>query len=392
MRVMMKVIFLSRFNGYNKDLSVYKPGENGFFQFGMGQFIAQEFYARNYPVRFENWRTDIRINKVVEKDIDGMKCRIFPSKKIPRFGEYSTQLVKALKTETGNDETLFHFIPNHPLNYHYYSTFIKRNRIISTHIGGANPYWLYNNLKGIKKWSSYIYYLLEKYIFLKNYDHFISPCESEVNYYRMLNKPVSSLPMFGIPREKNFYIKDRLESRKKLGLPLNRKILLQVGRAVEARGFDWIMELIDYFHGRNEYFLVFVGINKSDKYYSDLLKKGVYMTPYLYHEDLVNYYNAADLLYYLPHGNMDLNFAGTSYVPLEAMACGTPVVATTFHHFPGNQVSEVSMVPKKKGDVIPMIEDLLSLNVSRELCRKIVLDNFSWDVLIDQYWHIYNMT
>jgi glycosyltransferase involved in cell wall biosynthesis len=120
-----------------------------------------------------------------------------------------------------------------------------------------------------------------------------------------------------------------------------------------------------------------------------LKDKGVFMTPYLHHTDLPDYYNAADMLYYLPHGELDLNFAGTSYVPLEAMACGTPVVATTFHHFPGDEVHEVSRIPKMKEEVIPMIEDLLAANVSRERCREVVLKHFSWDKVIKKYWDLY---
>ena len=383
----MKVIFLSTFNGYGKDIELYRPGRDGFYQFGMGQFIAQEFYARNYPIVFENWRMDLRIKNVMEKELDGMLCRIFPSKIVKNFGEYSKLLLKAFKQEAGKNNVIFHFMPVHSLNYHYFARFIKRNKIVATHIGGANPYWKY---KHQNNWKSLMYYILEKYYFVKVYDHFITPCKPEVEYYNKVGRPVTHMPAFGISREKQFVIKDRKECRKKLGLPLNKKILLQVGRAYHARGFDWIMELIDHYQKRDDYFLAFTGINKTDEYYQNLIDRGCFITPYLPHAELPDYYNAADLLYYLPHGKLDLNFAGTSYVPLEALACGTPVVATTFHHFPGNEVAEVSRIPRSKEDIIPMIEDLLAMNVSRERCREIVLKHFSWDKVIEKHWEIYN--
>jgi len=56
-----KVVFVSTFNGYDKDRPIYYPGTDGFFLFGMGQFIAQEFKKRNYPVIFEIWRMDLKI-------------------------------------------------------------------------------------------------------------------------------------------------------------------------------------------------------------------------------------------------------------------------------------------------------------------------------------------
>lgn len=233
-------------------------------------------------------------------------------------------------------------------------------------------------------------YWLEKYVTLRPYDHFISICKPEVEYLEKLGKPVSHMTVFGISREDQFTIKNRQESRKKLGLPLDKKILLQVGRAYKIRGFEWVIDLVDHYQKKEDYFLVFAGINKSDEFYQPLKDKGVYMTPYLKHGDLPDYYNAADLSYYLLNSKVDLNFAGTSYVPLESLACGTPVVSTSFHHFPGDEVHEVSRIPKKQSDVIPMIEELLSANVSRERCRAIVLKYFSWDTVIEKHWDLYN--
>lgn len=384
----LKVIFLSRFTAYGKDLELYRPGTDGFFQFGMGQFIAREFQKRNYPVSFENWRMDVRIEQVMEKEVDSIQCRIFPSKRIRVFGEYSKELVRAFKKEAGNQDVVFHFMPNHPLNYHYFARLVRKNTIISTHLGGPNPLWKYQNGGGLPNLFNYWF---EKYFTLKPYNHVISICRPEVEYFERVNKPVTHMPIFGISREHLFTIKDRQECRKKLGLPLDKKILLQVGRAYKIRGFEWIMDLVDHYKKKEDYFLVFAGINESDEFYQPLKDKGVYMTPYLKHSDLPDYYNAADLSYYLLNSEVDLNFAGTSYVPLESLACGTPVVSTSFHHFPGDEVHEVSRIPKKQSDVIPMIEELLAANVSRERCRAIVLKYFFWDTVIEKHWDLYNL-
>lgn len=385
----IRVIFLSRFTAYGKDIELYRPGTDGFYQFGMGQFIAQEFYKRNYPVTFENWRMDLRIDAAMEKEIDGMKCRIFPSRRIRIFGEYSAELVRNFKLEAGKPDVVFHFMPNHPFNYHYFARLVRKNMIIATHLGGANPLWSYRHGGGI---PSLLNYWLEKYVALKPYNHFITICKPEAEYFEKVGKPVSHTAIFGISREFQFSIKDRNECRKKLGLPLDKKILLQVGRAYRIRGFDWIMELIDRLKQNNDYFLVFAGINDSDEYYKPLKDKGVYMTPYLKHSDLPDYYNAADLTYYLLNSELDLNFAGTSYVPLESLACGTPVISTSFLHFPGNEVHEVARIPENIHEVIPMIEELLAANVSRERCREIVLRHFSWDAVIEKHWELYNQT
>lgn len=387
----MKVIFFAVFPAYEHKIPLYEPGTDPFYSFGMGQFIAQEFKFRNYPVTFENWRMDLRIQSRMEKEIDGMLCRIFPSKRIKlfgkSFGEHSSDMIEAFRKELCNPDTVFHFMPNQVLSFHWLARMAKKHNIVATHLGGANPYWKFVHQK---KWKSGLRYLLDKHFFLKPYKHLITIVRPELDYYQMLNIPATHMPVFGLAREHLFTIKSRNESRKRLGLPNDKKILLQLGRASSVRGFDWIMDLIDHYQQKEDYFLVFAGINEVDQYYDQLKAKGVYMTPYLSHPETVDYYNAADLLYYLPNGLEDLNFAGTSYVPLEALACGTPVVATTLHHFPGEEVHEVSRIPKCKADVIPMIEDLLHANVSRERCREIVLKHFSWDVVLEKHWDIYN--
>jgi glycosyltransferase involved in cell wall biosynthesis len=384
---MLKVIFINLYTLYDKDIPLYYPGSDAFFRFGMGAFIAEEFTLRNYPLTFENWRMDLRIGEYMEKTVDGLKCRVFPSKRRKWLSEYSASLFKALKNEAGNKEVVFHFIGAHNRIYHLMARVVRKNKIISTHIGGANPYWLYKNERSKK---ALINYLLEKIVLLKPYDHFLSSSRSEIQYFEMLRKGASHLPVFGIPMLDQLTIRNRCDERRQLGLPLDKKILLQVGRATKARGFDWIIPILDELKNVEDYFFVFVGVHEEDEYYQELKERKVYLRSYLPRQELAPYYNAADVLFYLPNGKMDLEFAGTSYVPLEALACGAPVVATTLRHFPGAEIEYVARIPEKKEDVIPMIQEILSLNISRQRCREVVLKHFSWDNVIAKHWQIYN--
>jgi len=383
----MKVIFIGSYTLYDKDIPLYDPGTDAFFLFGMGQFIAEEFYNRNYPVTFENWRMDLRVDKVMEKELQGIKCKIFPSKRRRIIGECSKELENQIKLEAKKVDVVFHFMGTHKLYFGLLAHKIKQNTIICTHLGGANPFWKYKNENNIR---SLFYYWLERYILLKPFDHFISICRPEVEYYEMLHKSVTHMPIFGISREHLFTIKDKTECRIKLGLPLDKKILIQVGRADKIRGFDWILDVIDSFKENDDIFLIFIGLHKEDEFYPEIVKRNVYFKSYLNHGELSDYYNASDLLFYLINSKLELNFAGTSYVPLEALACGIPVIATTFHHFPGEEINEVSRIPENKQQVIPLILELLSANVSRERCREIVLKQFSWDTVINKHWELYN--
>jgi len=383
---MLKIIFINTYPLYSRKIPQYDPGEDDFFLFGMGKFIAEESYKRNYPVKFEMWRMDLRITAKMEKEINGIFCRIFPSKRYKMLEEFSYLLFKELKKISNDENLVIHFMGVHSFAYHLFALAARSRNIISTHLGGANPLYKFQEMNNK---ISILTYLLEKYLLLKPYNHFVSLSETEVSYFKKLKKSALHFPIFGIPNVHLLEIKDRNGCRNKLNLPLDKKIILQVGRATIERGFDWILEILEDKSYPNDWEFVFVGIHEEDDYYKELVKLGFNVKGYSLTQELNLYYNAADVLIYLPNGKMDLNFAGTSYVPIEAMACGTPVVATTFHHFPGSEVKEVSRIPRKKDEVIPMISSLLNENISREYVREIALKYFSWDTVLDMYWKLY---
>lgn len=385
-RAPLRVIFINTFPLYGKDLPVYHPGTEAFYLFGMGSFIAKEFSKRRSPILFENWRVDRRINTPLKKMVKGITCRIFPSNQLRLLPDYSESLLEEIRRESSTGNTVFHFMGAHNLYFHQCAFLMKTNRVVCTHLGGANPLWKYRR-NG--KLISYFYYLMEKQFFLKNYDHFISPAKQEVSYFQTIGKPVSHMPAFGIANEYLFRIKNRKACRRRLGLASDKKIILQVGRAEESRGFDWILEMVDCGQLGEDFHLLFVGVHQDDPYFIALKERGLDVVGYTSHEDLADYYNAADILIYLPHGEMDLDFAGTSYVPLEAMACGTPVVATTFHHFPGDEYGSVSRTPRNREEAADMIQELAHAKVSRGKCRKIVMRQFSWDTVIRRHLEIY---
>lgn len=383
----MNVIYINFLGSYSKG-DYYLPGSDSFFNFGIGQFISSEFINRGYPLTAENWRVDARIDHVIEKSIDGILYRIFPPFRFFKvFDSFSIKMALMLREKSKNPEVIFHFMGTHLLNYYLYAILLGKKRSIATHLGDPNPLWRYNRSKKLKH---LIFYFAEKYFFLKYYKYIVTICKAEVTYYEKIGIPVKHMPVYGICREKQFIIKDRQLCRKKLELPSDKKIILQVGRAVEYRGFDWILPLIDHYEDKDDYLFVFLGINKWDPYYEELVKRKCIVKGYMEHLDLVDYYNAADVFIFFIVGEKVLTFGGTGYVPFESLACGTPVVATSLHHIKNTRVTEVTRIPNYNYDVIPMIEELISLNINRELCREIALNIFSWDSILREYWGIYS--
>lgn len=131
---------------------------------------------------------------------------------------------------------------------------------------------------------------------------------------------------------KKFYPINKLEARKKLGLPIDKKIFLSVGGLVERKGFHHIIDVLPNIIKEipNLYYVI-VGGKTVEGDISDLLRKKIKelkLESYVMlaglkpHEELVYWYNAADV--FCLYSSKE----GCPNVILEALACGTPVVAS----------------------------------------------------------------
>lgn len=115
-----------------------------------------------------------------------------------------------------------------------------------------------------------------------------------------------------------------------MGLPLDKTLILSVGRLIPVKGFDLLIQalkiLTNEFHEKNLY-LVIVGEgtlrNELEKLTSSLnLKNKVSLVGAVSHKELYLWYNASDL-FCLPSSR-----EGWPNVLLESLICGKPVVAT----------------------------------------------------------------
>lgn len=119
----------------------------------------------------------------------------------------------------------------------------------------------------------------------------------------------------------SFKPKDKKKARKKLGIPLNKKVIIFVGRVKKRKGADVLMELIK----RNKNVL-FIVIGKSeDKKFEELRKKqkNVLYFEKKNPEELNDYYSAADIAFLFQR----IRGSGLGQVAHEALACGVPTFA-----------------------------------------------------------------
>ncbi len=113
-----------------------------------------------------------------------------------------------------------------------------------------------------------------------------------------------------------FKPKNKISTRKKLGLPLNKKIAIFVGRTARCAGI--LAELIKL--NRDIIFIIIGRI--TDKHIPKLKSKNLLYSPKKTSEELVDYYNASDIHIALH----DKKGAGLGLAAEESLSCGVPTV------------------------------------------------------------------
>ena len=117
------------------------------------------------------------------------------------------------------------------------------------------------------------------------------------------------------------------------------------------------------------------------------VEEGVILCQPSDNHQLVLYYNAAQLLVF------PSLYEGFGLPPLEAMACGTPVVASNLSSIP-EVVGEAGILvdPVEVEDIAAGIERGLSDSLLRERLRQAGLERakkFSWHKTAQQTWQVY---
>lgn len=162
-----------------------------------------------------------------------------------------------------------------------------------------------------------LFYLLiffsKKTIFNDYADH-----KKHKNLFRLLNHGIKIKYLPAPVNSDLFVSRDRQKCRKKLSLPQNKKIILFVGRVDYGRGSDILIDLIK----KNKDILFIVIGRLMDKNFKNLKAKNTIFFEKKSSEELVDYYNAADLGLFL-HRKFR---GGLGLVVQESLSCGIPAI------------------------------------------------------------------
>jgi len=187
----------------------------------------------------------------------------------------------------------------------------------------------------------------------------------------LTNKPIAYLPN-GVDTNlfKPATAKEKILLRKKYNFPLNRKLVLFVGRFVQKKGVGLLIEA-----KTPEFDLVLVGEGKLPKNAENT--KGIFVLNSLPQENLAEIYQACDV-FVLPSTS-----EGFPLSLQEAMASGLPIVSVKESIITKSDKKEfASFIQLSSFDIKETVSKLLNDSALRKskssAARKVAIAEFSW--------------
>jgi len=409
MRIINILPYSSLMIGSNSDVDLFADGWHS--------RVAQQtrkYYGSKYQL--ECWRPEWKLKKAMSGEKDGILYRAFPSyrptlgclnrfvykgvmKTLPsaRLGlwrEYSLPLLRELKRQCQDGETLIHLYHMHWDLSYLICLHLRNVPIIGWHIGDT-PYTY--------SFSTFLYHLplsiIEQQV-LKNVDAVLLGSNwirdsLAAKYYKSIPRVIS--PMAIAVDFDEIRPVDKMTAKGALGITPNKKVILHVGRFDRAKGFDLVLQTYQELRHIYPVELIAIGGLRTDPLYSEAVELGAGLHEWLPQTELIPYYSAADVYLYPKFFSVGESkgieqYMGIGVSPLEAMACGTPVVGTVLNYFDGSadELRMVGIVPANAEDVTRCVVEVLEHPEQYRGCRKVVRKYYSWETVIPRIAGLYD--
>jgi glycosyltransferase involved in cell wall biosynthesis len=382
----------------------------GFFRADHHVVAANELKNETDEFRIECWRPYGRhIDKIYTREVDGIMHKVFPSRtiNIPQIGyfSWSDEMIEHLKMEAKQNSILVNMSTGHLWFNINTASRIKKFKnfpFMGIHRSGGFKIHYYRKLNLIKKILK-PYYLLEYYRDVKSieaFDYYYSSSLTESNYMRdVLGLKNAGYYMDGIDFDFFNSGGQKEEIRKKLNLPLNKKILMAVGNFKSTDyGYDKLVECYrEVKKVRDDLQLIIIGGYKDQDVYQMGIDAGVIMIERIPKELLLEYYRASDFYTQAIFGELLVNSGGFGSALIEALACGLPVISNNIIHFPGTEQERekigLTMWTKKEliDNIILMCRNYRKYTECREMAKKYYDINNTRKVLLNKYRELINL-
>jgi glycosyltransferase involved in cell wall biosynthesis len=337
--------------------------------------------------QIECWLPEKTYRKEERFEKDGLIYRIFPSFPINYGREISLSMLKAIKQASSIPVLLhIHGIFN-------YTTYLIAKRfgylpIVAQHHGDCPPL----NLLQRRNLLYIILPLLqiEQSIFCKvlnNIDYFFcltKTCQQSLNYLGIKNKS----QMQGMGVDFNIFSpgsKDK--ARRKLNLPLDTKIMLQVGKLNRYKGGDRLIKVFKNLKEKYNIICIAVGASSSDELFNQAKESGMIIFSRQPHDNLNLFYRAADVYVY-PGNKVHDKWSGIGISTIEAIGCNLPVVSPTLIHFPDDN-RKIGFCTDNTEEIVKYVEYIFQHPEQYKNIREHARQYYDWQNISDQTYKIY---
>jgi glycosyltransferase involved in cell wall biosynthesis len=308
----------------------YKQNEEvHFFAEDWHAKVARQILNRTDKYEIECWRPERRAKKIITGEEGGITYKIFPSFYL-RFGmEYSIPLLRELRKETQKEEVLIHL---HGIHNHlaYLVAYLFRDLpIVGQQHGGLPFLYKFKNSNHPLRFLYLLNHIPEK-LALKNIDHFfvLTKYEKE-SLSKLVGADKVEIQTMGVDFDK-FKPMNKEYARELLGLPIDKKIILYIGRFNKTKRVDLILDALQKLKGKYDIELILIGGQKNDIFFDKAKSVGTRVIGRIPSDQLIPYYSASDVYNCFYNTNLG---GGIGIAPVESLACGTPIVSNTLEHF-----------------------------------------------------------
>jgi glycosyltransferase involved in cell wall biosynthesis len=340
-----------------------------------------------YPeIEIECWAPEKEFNEYTEWEEEGIKLRFFPVTFSPRYAlDFSRMMMKAIEEEIKKSKIehyklILHIHEAHNLHGLMILTKFKGQKIIVQHHGGSPPI---RHLRDNKKyWHFFPLFILAQLWenrVLKNSKVYYSLSREEMDY---LNKKTKSKIVFQTMGIEDEYFEsiDKDKARKELGLPLDKKIIIFIGRISKTKGIDLLIQAMEGINSE-DIELKIIGYGKERDELESMAKeknlKNVEFLGGIFGDKKRRYLNAADILV-LPSLK-----EGAPVTVMEAMASNLPAVVSDVGGTNLMIKNGVNGILIKKGDPIEIYEGIKKgLKFKTKDIRRYA-ERYRWKKIID---------
>ena len=313
-------------------MSVFMRGQKSLKQMVLDDWFsltAQQIKKFHPEIDVECWCPERSYKKEKMFSNSGIKYRQFPTTFSLMYGlDLSIEMLKALKKEARKAEKdkiklVMHIHEYHNLHGLMLATFFKNQKIIAQHHGGS---WPWKHVRQTKRYKLFLPLFLLAQIWeslvIKNIRCFFALSQEEIDYLkRFAHNSRIKFQTMGIEDEYFEPMKKSI-ARKKLGLPLNKKIILFLGRINNVKGVRYLLDAMENLEDVGLKLIGWGDLDEFQSYAKEKKLKNVEFLGPIFGEKKLVYLSASDALV-LPSSK-----EGAPVTVMEALARNLPVVAS----------------------------------------------------------------